>query len=173
MTHTYEYRKDYRYRVVVQKSKFRLLVYRGKFRTPIKSYPIGIGRNRKRGTKQREGDNRTPEGVYYVCQKESLRPGKLGTRWMRLTYPNLTDIRNALKAGIVTAPQGKQLRRGYQDRRFSRIETPLGFGIGIHGTNRPSCIGTRCSDGCIRLRNVDVEELFGFLPVGTRVEIRA
>ena len=45
--------------------------------------------------------------------------------------------------------------------------------IGIHGTNDPSKIGGDASNGCIRMRNEDIEFLAGQLPLGTPVEIRA
>ena len=44
-------------------------------------------------------------------------------------------------------------------------------GYGIHGTNRPSSIGHNASHGCIRMRNRDVEELFGMVAVGDAVEM--
>lgn len=46
-------------------------------------------------------------------------------------------------------------------------------GYGIHGTNRPSSIGHDASHGCIRMRNHDVEELFGMVAVGDDVELVA
>ena len=46
-------------------------------------------------------------------------------------------------------------------------------GYGIHGTNNPSSIGHNASHGCIRLRNRDVEELFGMVSVGDDVELVA
>lgn len=42
---------------------------------------------------------------------------------------------------------------------------------GIHGTTQPETVGTASSDGCVRMRNQEVEELFIFLPRGTRVVI--
>lgn len=45
-------------------------------------------------------------------------------------------------------------------------------GYGIHGTNVPRSIGHAASHGCIRLRNRDMERLFGMLRVGDAVEIR-
>ena len=44
-------------------------------------------------------------------------------------------------------------------------------GYGIHGTDEPSSIGYARSHGCIRLRNDDVEELFGLLRAGDAVEL--
>jgi lipoprotein-anchoring transpeptidase ErfK/SrfK len=46
-------------------------------------------------------------------------------------------------------------------------------GYGIHGTSNPRSIGRPASHGCIRLRNADVEELFGLVAVGDVVELRA
>jgi lipoprotein-anchoring transpeptidase ErfK/SrfK len=44
-------------------------------------------------------------------------------------------------------------------------------GYGIHGTNAPGSIGKAASHGCIRMRNRDVEELFGLVTNGTAVEL--
>jgi lipoprotein-anchoring transpeptidase ErfK/SrfK len=46
-------------------------------------------------------------------------------------------------------------------------------GYGIHGTNAPGSIGKNASHGCVRLRNHDVEELFGMVAVGDQVELYA
>jgi L,D-transpeptidase ErfK/SrfK len=45
-------------------------------------------------------------------------------------------------------------------------------GYGIHGTNAPKSIGRAASHGCIRLRNRDMEQLFGMLHIGDVVKIR-
>lgn len=50
----------------------------------------------------------------------------------------------------------------------------MGFdidGYGIHGTTKPESIGTQATQGCIRMKNEEVEELFMLLPVGTEVTI--
>ena len=44
-------------------------------------------------------------------------------------------------------------------------------GYGIHGTNNPHSIGHNASHGCIRLRNQDIEQLFGMVSVGDAVEL--
>jgi L,D-transpeptidase ErfK/SrfK len=44
-------------------------------------------------------------------------------------------------------------------------------GYGIHGTNEPDSIGKAASHGCIRMRNQDVEELFGLVEPGLTVEL--
>ncbi|MBR4905007.1 MAG: L,D-transpeptidase [Selenomonadaceae bacterium] len=57
-------------------------------------------------------------------------------------------------------------------------DNPLGYrwmqiygNYGIHGTNRPDSIGYYVSNGCIRMNERDVEELFDAVEVGTPVEI--
>jgi lipoprotein-anchoring transpeptidase ErfK/SrfK len=50
----------------------------------------------------------------------------------------------------------------------------LGFsleGYGIHGTTLPETIGTHASEGCIRMLNRDVEELYSIVPAGTFVAL--
>lgn len=50
----------------------------------------------------------------------------------------------------------------------------LGFDLasyGIHGTTDPASIGKSVTQGCVRLSNADVEELFILLPVETPVAI--
>ena len=42
----------------------------------------------------------------------------------------------------------------------------------IHGTNEPEKIGQSVSSGCIRMRNIDVVDLFNRVPVGARVIVR-
>ena len=57
---------------------------------------------------------------------------------------------------------------------FSDVVTSFNGGegiIGLHGTNHPDRVGTDVSMGCIRLRNEDITELAGLLPVGTPVTI--
>ena len=42
----------------------------------------------------------------------------------------------------------------------------------IHGTNQPWTIGKAMSSGCFRMRNEDVTDLYGRVPVGTQVVVR-
>ncbi|KAB3524827.1 L,D-transpeptidase family protein [Alkaliphilus serpentinus] len=54
--------------------------------------------------------------------------------------------------------------------RWMRLNIPWG-GYGIHGTDNPASIGTAASNGCIRMYNEDVEELYDIVPLGTPVKI--
>jgi lipoprotein-anchoring transpeptidase ErfK/SrfK len=42
----------------------------------------------------------------------------------------------------------------------------------IHGTNEPEKIGYAVSSGCIRMRNIDVIDLYNRVPVNTKVIVR-
>jgi len=44
-------------------------------------------------------------------------------------------------------------------------------GYGIHGTWEPETIGKSVSQGCIRMNNEDVEEIFKIVPIGTPVKL--
>jgi lipoprotein-anchoring transpeptidase ErfK/SrfK len=50
----------------------------------------------------------------------------------------------------------------------------IGFnlpGYGIHGTTEPQSLGKPVTQGCVRMSNSDVEELYSIIPVGTEVTI--
>jgi lipoprotein-anchoring transpeptidase ErfK/SrfK len=56
----------------------------------------------------------------------------------------------------------------------SNVHTTFAGGdgqIGIHGTSRPSALGTDVSAGCIRVRNGVITRLAGLVPLGTPVDI--
>lgn len=53
--------------------------------------------------------------------------------------------------------------------RWIGIDKPS---YGLHGTKAPNSIGTRASEGCIRLFNNHVEELYQMVEKGTKVTIR-
>lgn len=50
--------------------------------------------------------------------------------------------------------------------------TPEHSGFGIHGSKEGEGVGSAASNGCVRMRNADVEDLFGLVPMGTQVVIK-
>ncbi|MGI6679589.1 MAG: L,D-transpeptidase family protein [Dehalobacterium sp.] len=52
--------------------------------------------------------------------------------------------------------------------RWMGLNVPWGI-YGIHGTNKPGSIGQAASHGCFRMFNRDVEEIYPWIPIGTRV----
>ena len=88
----------------------------------------------------------TPVGYFSVLTKEE-----------NPTWVDPGDSRN-------TIPSGASNPLGY---RWMQV-----WGnYGIHGTNRPESIGNFVSNGCIRMRETDVEEVYDYVSVGTPVEI--
>jgi len=131
---------EYAHAIVVDTAKSRLYLYSNDNGTPryMADYYITVGKN---GVgKQKEGDKRTPEGIYFAGkQLQRKLPDFYGSGAFPLNYPNEWDIR-----------QGKD-----------------GHGIWLHGTpgdtySRPP----RASDGCIVLSNPDLDALKPYLKKG-------
>jgi lipoprotein-anchoring transpeptidase ErfK/SrfK len=70
-------------------------------------------------------------------------------------------------------PDGKSIPYGDKENllgtHWMSIDVP---GFGIHGTWQPETIGKQSSQGCVRLLNSDIEELFTLVPEGTPVIIQ-
>ena len=134
-------RDDQKYAVVVDTRRSRLYVYRNDDGEPhfVADYYVSSGKNG--ALKDREGDEKTPIGVYHVT--ESLPQKKLsdfyGSGAFPINYPNEWD----------------------------RIQGRNGHGIWLHGTpsdtySRPP----RSSNGCVVLANPDLDALARILQVG-------
>lgn len=54
--------------------------------------------------------------------------------------------------------------------RWMGLDTPEP-GYGIHGTTEPESIGYQSTEGCVRMRNEEVEELYSIIPAGTTVVV--
>ena len=129
--------------VRIVKDKFQLyLMDREK---TLHTYPIAVGKNK--GNKQKTGDLRTPEGRFSVQQIQNA------TAWTH-------DFHD-----------GKGVIAGAYGPWFIRLKTDPWKGIGIHGTHDPASIGTRASEGCIRMHNSDLESLKKKIKPGTPVVI--
>ena len=69
------------------------------------------------------------------------------------------------KAGAVVAPNSPDNILG---SRWLGFDLP---GYGIHGTTDPGNLGKQITQGCIRMSNSDIEELYAIVPLGTEVTI--
>ena len=80
--------------ILVNKAQRRLELWVG--RHMVKAYRIQLGW-RAHGPKERLGDQKTPEGTYFIC---APRPSAyyLGL-W--LAYPNAADARRGLESGLI------------------------------------------------------------------------
>lgn len=108
-------------------------------------YPIAC--SRFYGNKERRGDNKTPEGSF-----------KINELLYSANIPH--DFHD-----------GKGPIKGAYGPWFLRLSVPGFNDIGIHGTHLPESIGTRASEGCIRMRNADLLQLKPRVRLGTPVII--
>ncbi|HSH13273.1 MAG TPA: L,D-transpeptidase, partial [Desulfurivibrionaceae bacterium] len=121
--------------LVAWKSRYRMGLYnKGQL---VKSYVIGLGQA-PLGHKERQGDNRTPEGEYRIIQKTTGpfrgRNGRyLGKAWMRLNYPNEQDAESGFARGLISEAEKEAIIAANRDGREPPKSTRLGGGIGIHG----------------------------------------
>ena len=140
--------------IVISKPEYRLYVCEVVGDDTIKRvhYPVCVGL--ARGQKQKVGDMKTPE-----CTPENPF--------------TITEIVDASQwTHDFGDGRGSILSYG---NWFMRLKTPGHSGIGIHGsTNNESSVPGRGSEGCIRLRNNDLDELKAkYAYVGMRVVILA
>ncbi|HEY1082640.1 MAG TPA: L,D-transpeptidase family protein [Prosthecobacter sp.] len=135
-------------RVRVEKSARRLtLLSKG---NTLKVYRISLG-TVPEGTKEKEGDGRTPEGVYTL---DSRNPHSAYHLALHVSYPDAKDRQRAVKSGL-----------------------SCGGDIMIHGMpDGWAWLGSlhRFWDwtaGCMAVTNVEMEEIWRAVPVGTPIEI--
>lgn len=154
-------------KLIVDKSKRRLYVFSGK--ELMKEYKIGLGR-KPIGLKLKEGDKKTPEGLYYVNEKKRGRlPSRLGSRWIRISYPNWVDALRAYKRKKINKNTLDLIGKAIKGKRIPLQNSFLGGGIGIHGDGpTPIRDFTR---GCVGLTNKDIEEIFPYIQLKTPVII--
>ncbi len=134
--------------VKVDKSKRRMyLLEQG---SVVKEYRIALGKAPK-GHKQQEGDQRTPEGRYYL---DYITRDSAFHRSMHISYPNLRDKLRAQAANI-----------------------DPGGAIKVHGLKAgfdgdPNFIQSfDWTNGCIALTNDEMDEFLGLVRIGTPIEI--
>lgn len=135
--------------IIIKKRDRELTVYADS--QALKTYKISLGRETI-GKKEFEGDQKTPEGIYSINDKNLNSSYHLN---LGVSYPNDGDIEYAQLHG-----------------------KPPGGLIKIHGMrNGFGFIGKfhRLFDwtlGCIAVTNAEIEELYHHVPIGTPIEIR-
>lgn len=136
-------------RIVVEKSKRRLTLLRGQQEVAV--YKVALGRD-PIGPKVMRGDNRTPEGLYFVDYK--LRNSSY-YRALHLTYPNLDDLTRADSLGV--SPGSHIMIHGMSKRQLWMGDVQYLFDW---------------TNGCIALTNSEIEEIWDLVLPWTPVEIR-
>ncbi len=131
---------------------------------PLRSYHIALGSDAVRD-KVREGDGRTPEGEFFVCQR--LSKGRWGPS-LGISYPNMEDARRGLLSGLLDRAQYEGIVRAIGNGLRPPWDTPLGGAICIHGSGN----SRDWTAGCIALNDADAAELFALIPMGSKVSIR-
>jgi murein L,D-transpeptidase YafK len=136
-------------RVVIDKAARRLTLERDS--QVLARYEIALG-STPVGQKAREGDGRTPEGVYTVDFKHPRSRYHLA---LRISYPDARANEAAKQAGV--SPGGDIMIHG--------IRNGLGWLGGLHRERD-------WTDGCIAVTNAEIREIWSRVPEGTPVEIR-
>ncbi|MBS1916211.1 MAG: L,D-transpeptidase [Bacteroidetes bacterium] len=141
--------------IVVIKSSYELQVYdkEGWYAT----YPVVFG-SKSLEDKMMEGDRKTPEGTYHIISK---RRHEKWDKMMDIDYPTKADYEK------------------FNDRKAKGLipkNAKIGNGIAIHGTwqhdEHVVDMYQNWTNGCISLKNEDVDELYDLVPVGTKVIIK-
>jgi murein L,D-transpeptidase YafK len=127
--------------IVVDAGRSRVYVYENTGGTPrlVQDFYTTLGKNGV--DKLREGDRKTPLGVYHVTARIPGRklPDLYGWGAFPINYPNEWD----------------------------RMAGRTGFGIWLHGVPSDTYVrAPRASDGCVALANADIAELAKRVQVG-------
>ncbi|KAF7598877.1 MAG: hypothetical protein CGU28_09575 [Candidatus Dactylopiibacterium carminicum] len=132
---------EQQYAVVVDTRQSRLYLYRNTNGRPSLVADWYASQGRGGSEKQREGDLKTPIGVYYVTSMLPRKklPDYYGNRAFPINYPNEWD----------------------------RMQGRTGYGIWLHGV--PSDTYARAplaSEGCVVLSNQDLDTLTRYVQIG-------
>jgi len=136
-------------KILIEKNERRLTLFsKGKV---LKTYKIALGGNPD-GPKERQGDNKTPEGTYLI---DSRNRGSLYHLSLHVSYPNDKDKKRAKQLGV--SPGGDIMIHGIKN------------GFSWVGDLHTEVDWTK---GCIAVTDEEIEEIDKLAPNGTNVEIR-
>lgn len=136
-------------KVLIEKKARRLaLLSKGEV---IKTYRIALGGNPV-GPKERQGDNKTPEGTYIIDSRNKDSRYHLS---LHISYPNEKDKMRAKELGV--SPGGDIMIHG--------IKNGLSWVGDCHAE-------VDWTQGCIAVKDEEMEEIYKLVPNGTIVEIR-
>ena len=117
----------------------------------IAQFDIEMGSNWI-GRKQVKGDKATPEGHYFIVKKR-VKPKTIYHKALELNYPNAYDE--------------ELFNENIEDGHIPQ-DAEIGGSIEIHGEGGT---GSNWTDGCIALRNSDMDSLFNLVKEGAPVTI--
>jgi murein L,D-transpeptidase YafK len=134
--------------LVLKKERTLQLLYQGK---AIKTYKVALGGD-PIGPKTRQGDHKTPEGVYVLNFRN---PHSQFYRSIHISYPGSRDRTLARQRGV--GPGGDVFIHGL----------PNGYGY-LGAAHRLK----DWTDGCIAVTNQEMDEIWQAVADGTPIEIR-
>ena len=134
--------------VVLKKERTLQLLNQGKV---IKTYKVALGGD-PIGPKTRQGDHKTPEGVYMV---DSRNPHSQFHKSIHISYPNASDRAAARQKGV--SPGGDVFVHGL----------PNGYRW-VGASHRLK----DWTDGCIAVTDQEMDEIWLAVLDGTPIEIR-
>ena len=134
--------------VVYKRERTLVLFNRG---VPVRTYFVALG-SKPVGDKERAGDQRTPEGVFYI---NAHNPASKFHLALRISYPD--DAHRARAAALGVDPGGDIMIHGLP-KEYSEA-----------GTNH---LQNDWTNGCVALSNHEIEEIWRAVPDGTPVQIK-
>ncbi|MEB3292688.1 MAG: L,D-transpeptidase [Synechococcales bacterium] len=139
--------------ILIEKQQQRFTLHLD--RRPIKSYRVVFGE--PSGDKRREGDRRTPEGMFQIRDKY---PHELWSKFLWINYPN---------------EQSWCKHRRSKQQGDIPWTSSIGGEVGIHGVPAGADDwidrNLHWTLGCPSLKNRDVEEIYPVVSIGAIVEI--
>lgn len=142
-------------RVVVEKARRHLTLLHGE--KVVRRYRIALGFDPK-GHKLREGDGRTPEGIYRIDLRNPRSAFHLS---LRISYPDAKDRASAGKRGV---PPGSDIFIHGEPNRIGWLLSWIGA-VGLLDRGD-------WTDGCIAVTNSEMRAIWANVQVGTPIEIR-
>ncbi|MFQ8431644.1 L,D-transpeptidase family protein [Amaricoccus sp. W119] len=132
--------------IVVSKKNRVLALMNGE--QTLKKYRIHLGFT-PLGHKERSGDGRTPEGVYYIDRRNPLSSYYLS---LGISYPNPNDVARGRALGL--DPGGDIMIHGGPTLRADRYKKDW-------------------TAGCIAVSDTEIEEIWSMVPTGIPIVILA
>jgi murein L,D-transpeptidase YafK len=136
-------------RIVVEKSARKMTLFAGE--KALHEYRVALG-GQPVGRKERQGDHKTPEGMYTVDYKQPASTYHLA---LHISYPGAEDRAKARRLGV--NPGGDIMIHG--------LAAKYAYLGALHRQ-------TDWTEGCIAVTNPEIEEIYKLVAVGTPVEIR-
>ncbi len=157
--------------LIVVRSEHKLLVQQDGI--TLRTFKVALG-SAGRKAKLQAGDHATPLGEYRISK---MRDSDRFYQFLQIDYPNVNDAMRALKNHLITREEYNAILDAHIYGKTPPQNTALGGSIGIHG------IGDETKDkleihqisdwtqGCIAMRNDEIEQLKRYVSVGTKIKI--